>query len=117
MENKNDKCPQCGETNHRIKYMYLGLKSKVKNWFRSETMCKKLLAHWLEREHWLENSGGWQVKKELWDGKRWAELQWFWNPDSIWTLPTGCVYCDIPICAAHLNNSPDSNEDIIFLRD
>ena len=102
MENKNDKCPQCGETNHRIKYMYLGLKSKVKNWFRSETMCKKMLAHWLEREHWLENSGGWQVKKELWDGKRWAELQWFWNPDSIWALPTCCVYCDIPICAAHL---------------
>jgi len=65
-----------------IKYMYLGLEIKV-NWFRNRDMCHKMLAYWSERDHWLENNhGNYTPKKELWDGRRWAELQWFWNPNS-----------------------------------
>lgn len=107
LKNKDDTCPHCGGAGY-MKYLYLGLESKVKNWFRNKTMCKKMLGHWIERGHWLNNSGeGWEIKKEIWDGKRWAELQWFWNPDCCWPLPTRCIYCNIPISAENLTNSPD----------
>lgn len=55
-----------------------------------------MLAHWIKKDHWLANGVNCRLKKELWDGKRWSELEWFWNPDSTWTLPTCCVHCDIP---------------------
>lgn len=42
MYNKNDKCSHCGGTGN-IKYLYLGLNSKVKNWFINKSMCKKML--------------------------------------------------------------------------
>lgn len=106
MENKDDRCPHCGNKGY-IKYMYLGLENKLKNWFRNKSMCTNMLGHWLEKEHWLENVESWHLKKEIWDGNRWSELQWFWNPESVWVLPTRCVHCNIPISADHLINSPD----------
>ena len=36
-----------------IKYCYLGLDNKVKNWFKTKSMCRKMLFHWREKEHWL----------------------------------------------------------------
>ena len=59
---------------------------------------------WHEREHW-HKSEGWELKKEIWDGNRWAELKWFWDPNCVWALPTHYVYCDFPISADHLTNS------------
>jgi len=94
--------------------MYLGLENKVKNWFTSKTMCTKMLAHWYEKEHWLENTEGWHLKNEIWDGNRWSELQWFWNPENVWALPTRCSHCDIPISADHLSNSPDRDGEGFF---
>ena len=110
MDSKQGKCPYCGNAGY-IKYLYLGLKNKVKNLFRSKTMCNKMLAHWIEKNHWLANGKDCQLKKELWNGKRWSELEWFWSPDSTWTLPTCCVHCDIPIPANHLINSQAKNQD------
>ena len=52
MESQDELCPHCGKKGY-IKYYYLGLHSKVKNWFRNEAMCKQMLSHWEEREHWL----------------------------------------------------------------
>lgn len=47
-------------------------------------MCKKMTAHWEEKDHWLppESKNGWDFpeKKEIWDGKRFAELSYFWDP-------------------------------------
>ena len=40
LESKSDLCPRCGKPGY-IKYYYLGLNDKVKNWFRNEAMCKK----------------------------------------------------------------------------
>lgn len=37
MESKHDKCPYCGKVGF-IKYLYLGLENKVKNWFRNKTV-------------------------------------------------------------------------------
>ena len=76
MENKCDGCLHCGKEGY-IKYMYLGLENKVKNWFRSKTMCTKMLPLWYVKEHWLENMEGWHLKKEIWHGNRWSELQRF----------------------------------------
>lgn len=70
-----------------------------------------MLAHWIKKDHWLANGVNCRLKKELWDGKRWSELEWFWNPDSTWTLPTCCVHCDIPIPANHLINSQAKDQD------
>jgi len=62
-------------------------------------MCKKITAHLEEREHWLppECRNGWALpaKKEIWDGKRFAELSYFWDPTKEWVLPT---YCPIEGC-------------------
>ena len=66
-----------------------------------------MLGHCLEKEHWLENMESWHLKKEIWDGNGWSELQWFWDPESVWALPTRCVHCNITISADHLINSPD----------
>jgi len=81
MESVTEKCRFCGEAG-TIKYYYLGLRSKVKLWAADQEMCGKMTAHWLEKEHWMNGgNGGWSIKKEVWDGTRFSELAWFWNPD------------------------------------
>ena len=36
----------------------------------------------LEKEHWINgHDNGCEIKKEVWDGARYAELAWFWNLD------------------------------------
>lgn len=113
MENKDSRCPHCGNKGY-IKYMYLGLENKLKNWFRNKTMCTNMLGHWLEKEHWLENMESWHLKREIWDGNRWSKLQWFWNPKSVWALPTRCVHGNIPVSTDHLINSPDCDRQGAF---
>jgi len=29
-------------------------------------------------------------KKEVWDGDRFCELPWFWDPNAVWCLPAKC---------------------------
>lgn len=70
-------------------------------------MCKRLLTYWLKKHHWLDNSEDCQLKKEIWDGKRWSELQWFWIPERTWALPSRCLHYGIPISADHLVSSPN----------
>jgi hypothetical protein len=114
MENKNDSCKHCGNRGY-LKYYYLGLKAKVKNWFRDPDMCRKMLSHWNERAHWLGRTESYDNKSELWHGERWVELQWFWDPNTIWVLPTLCPLCGIPVSADHLTNSqdcPDGSKEV-----
>ena len=66
-----------------------------------------MLSHWNEREHWLGRTDSYDNKRELWDGKRWVELQWFWDPNSTWVLPTLCTLCGMPVSAEHLKISQD----------
>ena len=74
------------------KYYYLGLDSKVKQGTADPDMCSKMTAHWSEKEHWINGNGdGWKIKKEVWDGARFAELAWFWDPDKSWCLPARCA--------------------------
>lgn len=91
MQSASEKCRFCGEVG-TIKYYYLGLHSKVKQWTEDPDMCSKMTAHWSEKEHWINgNDDGWKIKKEVWDGSRFAELAWFWDPDKSWCLPARCV--------------------------
>lgn len=116
MTNKDDVCSNCGRKGATT-YYYLGLQSKVKNWFHDENMCEKMLAHWNERDHWLEREEAWPIKKEMWDGERWVQLQWFWDPNKTWVLPCCCRHCGIPISANHLIKSQDSVTDGIKVVD
>lgn len=61
VENKDDLCVHCGKKPY-MKYYYLGLSTKVKNWFKSLDMCKKMLSHWEAREHWLGHEKGFPEK-------------------------------------------------------
>ena len=111
MESQDELCPHCGKKGY-IKYYYLGLHSKVKNWFWNEAMCKQMLSHWEEREHWLGRTSSWPVKKEIWDGQRWVDLQWFWDPNQTWILPTRCVNCKAIISAEILLGCPKDDSNI-----
>ena len=111
LESKSDLCRHCGEKG-AIPYYYLGLKGKIKRWVSHPDMCYKLLSHWREKEHWLNRNKGWHVKKELWDGERFAELSWFWDPNTEYCLPVRCQYpgCN-NIISAETVLSGDKNED------
>ena len=54
-----------------------------------------MTAHCRDRDHWLyqSSSTSTHLKCEIWDGKRFADLSWFWDPDQKWLLPTRCVSC------------------------
>jgi len=85
LENRNDACRHCGE-NGTIVYYYLGLETKVKLWVSEKSMCYKITDHWREKEHWLRRNEGWPIKKELWDGDRFADISWFFLPRLILVL-------------------------------
>ena len=118
MESKRDLCPHCGNPGN-IPYYYLSVLDKVKRWFSSQKMCEKISAHWKEKEHWLseENRENWgyPLKKEIWDGKQFARLQYFWNPNSEWILPVACPVdgCGRIISSEMILNSPliGANQD------
>ena len=59
-----------------------------------------MTSHWEQRDHWLppgrKTGCGYDIKREFWDGKRFAELSFFWNPDEEWVLPVRCPQMDIP---------------------
>ena len=45
--------------------------------------------------------------KEVWDGSRFNELSWFWNPESEWMLPCRCECCGIVISEKEIRQSPE----------
>lgn len=93
MQAKDQPCPHCGNQG-TIPYYYLSLADKVQRWCSSPAMCREMTAHWNEKDHWIlpEMKHGWgfPVKKELWDGKRFAQLSYFWDPEEAWGLPARC---------------------------
>lgn len=82
-------CSKCGTIN----YHYLPLVDKVNRWCSSADFCEKMTAHWRNWSHWLTGSQHSVNKSEIWDGDRFSELKWFWDPSANWILPTRCVTC------------------------
>ena len=56
-----------------------------------------MTAHWNQKDHWLGVKGGWHSKCEIWDGQRFGELSWFWDPNARWVLPCYCPSCNVVI--------------------
>ena len=52
-----------------------------------------MTAHWRNWSHWLTGSQHFVDKSEIWDGNRFSEPKWFWDPSEKWILPTRCVTC------------------------
>jgi len=44
-------------------------------------------------------------RKEVWDGERFAELAWFWDPHCEWILPTRCPLCSGVISSTIIDGS------------
>lgn len=109
MGSKDDNCRYCGKQGN-IPYYYLSILDKVKRWCMSPAMCQKMTAHCQEKDHWLNkennNVWGWTHKNEIWDGTRFSELSYFWNPDNEFVLPVYCPHCGIVISASDVINSP-----------
>lgn len=86
MESPDDLCKYCDQPGS-IKYYYIGLKGRVKQWCKNKDMCKKMTAHWEHKGSWIgdgcRNGWGKSVKNELWDGTRFSELSYFWDPDKV----------------------------------
>ena len=94
LSSDSDRCKYCNETGS-IKYSYLPLIDKVQRWCQSSEFCDKMLQHWAERDHWLPTSANITPKKEIWDGERFSQLSWFWNPESEWVVPVRCPCCKV----------------------
>lgn len=43
-------------------------------------------------------------RKEIWDGTRFSELSWFWDPEKEWLLPVMCPFCSSVISASDITN-------------
>ena len=86
-------CPHCDSVPDLKRY-YLPLKEKIKRWVSSEEMCYAMLGHWKNRDVWLGKSGPTFPLNEIWDGERFKEIQWFFDPQAKWPLPHTCRKCD-----------------------
>lgn len=86
MNSSEDLCQYCKRPGS-INYYYLGLQNRVKQWCSRKDMCKKMTGHWQEKTNWITESckvdWGTPVKKELWDGVRFSELSYFWDPSKV----------------------------------
>ena len=110
MESPDGLCRHCGKKGE-IKYYYLGLPEKIQRWCEDPVMCKKMMAHWEEKEHWISGVGPNFTLKEVWDGSRFNELKWFWDPACEWMLPGRCSFCATVISTDEIQSSPHNEED------
>ena len=114
---KDEFCPHCGQQG-KIPYYYLSVIDKVKRGCSSPSMCQRMTAHWKEKSHWMprvrQEEWGWEPKKEFWDGTHFAQLAYFWDPDTEWTLPVRCPVngCGYVISAENLLICPVLNGDL-----
>ena len=106
MDSSMSTCKHCGR-HGSIKYYYLGLSEKIRTWFSDVNMCRKMLAHWMNRDHWISGTGSNSELKEVWGGSRFSELSWFWDPTSKWMLPCRCKCCGTVMGEKEIRASPE----------
>lgn len=108
MESPEALCKYCGKKG-TIKYYYLSIKDKLQQWCGNEDMCKKMMAHWEQKGHWIEGEGANFMLNEVWDGSRFNELSWFWNPECSWMLPVQCKFCRNVISVDDISAFPEKD--------
>ena len=97
LSSSTDQCRFC--KNHgTIEYHYLRLSDKVKRWCSDSAFCKKMTAHWEQRSKWMHGFEN-ECVSEIWEGQRFSELSWFWNPQEEWLLPVRCTFCNKVVSA------------------
>ena len=97
MTNPVDICQYC-EKAGLIPFHYLKLTNKVERWCSSEAFCHKMTAHWRQKERWINGCSN-EEFNEIWDGKRFSDLSWFWDPTKKWLLPVRCTICSSVVSA------------------
>lgn len=108
MESHTAVCKYCGKQG-TIKYYYLSISDKIQQWCANEAMCTKMMAHWEDKGHWIRGEGANFTLKEVWDGSRFNELNWFWNPESNWMLPVKCTFCKTVISVDEILAFPEKD--------
>ena len=110
METPDSKCRFCeNKASSCIKYSYPPLKDKIIRWCNDKEFCHIMMtSHWKEKYHWLRGDGGYSIK-ETWDGSRFCELSWFWDPCSKWILPAFCCFCKHVMSATEIENQLPSS--------
>ena len=95
MDSPTDLCQYCQKPGI-IEFHYLALSDKVKRWCSNPAFCRRMAAHWLQKERWLNGSASTSTSHpltEIWDGTRFAEVSWFWDTNKRWLLPVRCGFC------------------------
>ncbi|KAL5497095.1 hypothetical protein EMCRGX_G013500 [Ephydatia muelleri] len=108
MDSPISTCKYCGKQGS-IPYYYLRLSDKIKRWCQDAMFCKKITAHWREKEHWLKAEHKNFKKCEIWDGSRFAEYAWFWDPTALWHLPALCPLCKHVVSSKYMNEVSKQN--------
>ena len=115
LKSADHNCRFCHTKGHSsIEYSYLPLKDKIHRWCQDAKFCHKMTAHWTEKGHWLDVDDEHSIVRynEIWDGKRFSELAWFWNPLSQWALPARCPFCNsvVPVDDLGSNHVQQAHE-------
>lgn len=62
-------------------------------WFCADNRCDQLLSRWKNKDEWLGANSESKLS-ELWHGKRWKELAYFWDCKQPTVLPERCQQCN-----------------------
>ena len=92
------KCPLCQKIcKLTLAFDYLPFGPRIAQMCESKTSCYEFLQIWRNREEWMHKSMDYKplAISQFWHGKRFRELQDFWNPHVQWELP---IFCSNSIC-------------------
>lgn len=92
LDNFTNVCKFCNQPG-TIRYHYISLTNRIQQWCSNESFCQQMMAYWQKKDHWLhQHSEDTHTFNEIWDGQRFCELKWFWDPQEKWLLPVRCPH-------------------------
>ena len=85
-----------------IDYYVVGL--NFGDWFKTDQQCQALLEHWEDSITSLGQPDDYDhpEKTELWHGRRFRELAYFWDPSQSTLLPALCPCCSAIVAASEI---------------
>ena len=83
---ENECCVECGKLwKDGVNYIVLGF--NFEDTLLSPSFLLKHMAHWKDKEEWLNKEELHCNLKEIWHGKRFRELSYFWDQNKETLLP------------------------------
>lgn len=93
---------------------YVGLTSQIETWFKSPSMCLKLAYPLLggNKERWFYRNGPSPLYNQLFDGSRWSDYSYFFDPNQQFLLPAKCTNtkCSFIFSTQHLLEQQEQDE-------